>query len=53
MQKVVRKNLNNSKIYMLDKSKLTQNLHTLKTAAVSIAIQDFYKLALLSGNSSY
>ena len=29
---------------------LTQNLHTLKIAAVSIAIQGFYKLALLSGN---
>ena len=30
--------------------KLTQNLHTLKTAAVSIVIQGFYKQALLSGN---
>jgi len=33
--------LNNSKIYMLDKWKLTQNLHTLKTAALSIIIQGF------------
>ena len=30
--------------------KLTQNLHTLKTAAVSVAMQGFYKMALLSGN---
>ena len=32
-------------------TKLTQNLHTLKTAAVSIVIQGLYKLALLSGNN--
>tara|TARA_Y100000992_G_scaffold265775_1_gene203321 strand:- start:278 stop:478 length:201 start_codon:yes stop_codon:yes gene_type:complete len=35
----------------LNKLILTQNLHTLKKTAISIVIQGFYKMGLLSGSN--